>query len=72
MCAARRYHRSERSATYAKRALRFPETADLSSVKAKYENGTLSVEVCAATSQLLPLTAHFPRNQIIELARADA
>ncbi len=46
-CAARRYHRSERSASYAKRALRFPETADLSSVKAKYENGTLSVEVRA-------------------------
>jgi HSP20 family protein len=40
-----KYHRSERSASYAKRALRFPETADLSSVKAKYENGTLCVEV---------------------------
>ena len=53
-CPLCRYHRSERSAAYAKRALRFPETADLSSVKAKYENGTLSVEVRTAILQPAP------------------
>ena len=32
---------------YASRALRMPDTADLSKIKAKYDNGVLSIEVSA-------------------------
>jgi Hsp20/alpha crystallin family len=40
-----RYHRSERSSMFTRRSIRLPETADLKSIKAKFENGTLSLEV---------------------------
>jgi len=38
-------HRSERSMTFATRALRMPDNADLEHVEAKYENGVLCVKV---------------------------
>eukprot|EP00884_Botryococcus_braunii_P020295 jgi/Botrbrau1/694/Bobra.160_2s0017.1 len=40
-----RYHRSERSSVFTRRAIRMPDTADLKNIKAKFENGTLHLEV---------------------------
>ncbi len=41
----RRYHQHERSTDFPARAVRFPDTADLSNVKASYVNGVLKLEV---------------------------
>ncbi|GAB4817206.1 hypothetical protein N2152v2_004252 [Parachlorella kessleri] len=41
----RKYHRYERSYNFVGRALRMPDNANLDEVKAKYENGVLSLEV---------------------------
>jgi HSP20 family protein len=38
-------HRSERSAAFASRALRFPPSADLGAMKARLEHGVLHVSV---------------------------
>ena len=43
----RRYHQHERSTDFPARAVRFPDTADLSNVKASYVNGVLKLEVRA-------------------------
>eukprot|EP00884_Botryococcus_braunii_P023276 jgi/Botrbrau1/9632/Bobra.0131s0012.1 len=40
-----RYHRSERSAMFTRRAIRMPDTADLNNIKAKFSNGTLHLEI---------------------------
>ncbi|KAK9828839.1 hypothetical protein WJX72_002344 [[Myrmecia] bisecta] len=39
-----KYHRMERSSTFARRAIRMPETADLSKITARYQDGVLSLK----------------------------
>jgi len=46
-------HRSERSSAFARRQLRLPDNVDPSQIKAEYKNGTLDVEVRAASACLL-------------------
>ena len=40
-----KWHRSERSRMWARRSVRLPETARLDAIKAKYQDGVLTVEV---------------------------
>ncbi|KAK9804373.1 hypothetical protein WJX72_009754 [[Myrmecia] bisecta] len=40
-----KYHRVERSSTFASRAIRMPETADLSNISARYQDGVLHLDV---------------------------
>lgn len=40
-----KYHRQERSSQFVRRSLRMPESADLSAVKAKYDNGVLALTI---------------------------
>lgn len=40
-----KWHRTERSAFFASRALRLPDSADLSNIKAKYDGGVLQLEI---------------------------
>lgn len=40
-----KYHRSERSSLYVSRSIRMPDTADLSQIKAKYQDGTLHLDI---------------------------
>lgn len=39
------WHRYERSSAFTGRAIRLPETAQLNDIKARYENGVLSLDV---------------------------
>ena len=57
----RRFYRSERSLAFTSRALRMPETADLEHVKAKYDNGVLSIEVRFCAQRLSHIAAAVPR-----------
>lgn len=40
-----KFHRQERSRSFVRRSVRLPETARLEDIKAKYENGVLTVDV---------------------------
>eukprot|EP00884_Botryococcus_braunii_P023275 jgi/Botrbrau1/9631/Bobra.0131s0011.1 len=51
-----KFHRSERSSMFMQRSIRLPETADLAKIKAKYENGTLSLDVPKVPNEKRSLT----------------
>lgn len=40
-----KYHRLERSSTFARRSIRMPESADLSKISARYQDGVLRLNV---------------------------
>ncbi|KAK9806133.1 hypothetical protein WJX72_002796 [[Myrmecia] bisecta] len=40
-----KYHRVERSSTFARRSIRMPESADLSKIAARYQDGVLQLNV---------------------------
>ena len=40
-----KYHRQERSSTFASRSIRMPETADLGKIGARYQDGVLLLTV---------------------------
>jgi HSP20 family molecular chaperone IbpA len=40
-----KWHRVERAHTYYRRSLRMPDAADMSKIKAKYENGVLCLDI---------------------------
>lgn len=51
-----KWHRSERSRTWCRRSVRLPETAKLDAIKAKYDNGVLTVEVPKDEKKAVPRT----------------